>query len=150
MPFDLIDPDPSHLTGTINAVALDPDQNPNHVFERALAWKIRVNWSITGSICAAIGGEWKLTAFLESIGAGFEGQVGLPVPLIPVISVPLTGAFPHETRTYSHVMDVPANTPPNDGVYKLVVLVQHVNGGLRDRMAGFVEGPLLEFYSPQV
>ncbi len=150
MPFDFIDPNPVHLTGTISTTVLDPDQNPNTVFERTSPWQIRVDWSMHGSIVAAIGGEWTLSAFLESMGPGPEGQVGVPQAPhpVPITSVPLAGAFPNQSRTYSHLIDVPAGVPAADGVYKLVVLVQHSNAGIRDRMAGFAEGPYVEFYTP--
>jgi hypothetical protein len=141
--FDLIDPNPVHLDGTLTAVALDPDNNPNQVFQRDLPWSIQVNWSIFGTISPAIGGDWTVRAYMESIGAGFEGQVG-PTLVIPVNS---PGTLP-PPRNYSATINVPAGTPPNEGVYKLTVLLNHSNMGIRDKMAGFTEGPMVEFYNP--
>jgi hypothetical protein len=151
--FDSIDPDSLHLDGAVSVTVLDKDLTPNHVLERDLPWSIKIDWFIKGVIAPAIGGDWLVTAYLESMGGGFEGQVG------PAISVPVSFAPPTHLRKYTATISVPAGVPtqpvpPQSRAYMLTVTVTHSNTGggvtLQDKMAGFSEGPLLQFYNPQV
>jgi len=139
--FDTLDPDPRHMTGVIGLQVLDPDQNPNRVLQTNLDWFIRVDWNISGLIAGGLGGEWEVRAFAESIGPGFEGQVG------PTVIVPLSAAPATNSRSYTTTIRVPAGTPPA-GAYKLTVLVNYRNGGLPQQMAAFAEGPVVQFYNP--
>ena len=139
--FDALDPDPTHLIGVIGLQVLDPDLNPNRVLQTNLDWNIQVDWNISGMIAGGLGGEWEVRAYVESIGTGFEGQVG-PAMIVPLSSAPATAS-----RSYTTTITVPAGTPPA-GAYKLAVLVNYSNGGLPQQMAAFAEGPVLQFYNP--
>ena len=74
---------------------------------------IHADWTISPLAALLLGGDWQLAAYVESIGAGPEQQVG------PTVTIPLTGG-----TNYSADIVVPANTlpgdpaPPNSGVYK--------------------------------
>lgn len=140
--FDAIDPDPTHLTGTITGLqVLDPDQNPNRVLQSDLPWSIQVDWNISGLIVGGLGGIWQVRAYAESIGGGFEGQVGADV-LVDLNTAPAT-----PSRSYTATVNVPAGFLP-DGAFKLVVLINYTNGGLPQQMAAFVEGPVVQMYTP--
>ena len=140
--FDAIDPDPAHLTGLITGFeVLDPDLNPNRVLQSDLDWSIKVDWNISGLIAGGLGGVWQVRAYAESIGGGFEGQVGADV-LVDLSAAPATAS-----RSYTATVDVSAGFLP-DGAYKLVVLINYTNGGLPQQMAAFVEGPVVQMYTP--
>lgn len=131
---------PLALTGAVTALQVfDSGPSPNTVIRRGESWSVKVDWNISGGIAPAIGGEWRVNVLLESMGGGFEGTVA--TTLIPVSAAPVA-----PIRNYSATLNIPAGTPPNPGVYKLVVAILHQNLGVPTRMAGFEEAPLVQFY----
>ncbi len=149
MPIEpLVPGSPAVLSASILSLSvLDPDVGtPNTIIETTDPWAIQVSWDIAGLIAGALGGEWTVRAFLETLEGGpFSGQVG-PTEFIPLISQP-----PTSPRHYSATIHVPAGTPPA-GLYKLTVAITYdvVFGGVHfpQEMAGFVDGPMLQFYVP--
>ncbi len=132
---------PLSLSGTLNALQVfDSGPNPNTVIRRSEAWSVRLDWSISGGIAPALGGDWEVKVLLESMGGGFEGQIA-------TTNVPVASAPPAVNRAYTATLNLAGGTVPNDGVYKLVVAILHRNGGVPTRMAGFAEGPFVEFYT---
>lgn len=131
---------PLTLTGTIETVEiLDSGAAPNAVITYTDPFRIHATWSVAGSAVPFLGGEWSVRALVESIGVGFEGQIG------PTQTVPLTG----QLTPYEAYIDVPAQTLPapavaEDTVYKLVVLVSHKMFGVSTPIAGFGEGTYFE------
>ena len=139
--FDPVDVD--HLSGDIDVEILDQDDDPNHVLEITMPWKVQVDWRLFGPIAAAIGGTWEVKVFVESIGQGFEGEVGSATKAL----TDLEAGSSVTNRKYQTIINVPANTPPNTGVYKPVVLITYKNdSGDIMAMAGFSEAPLINFY----
>jgi hypothetical protein len=131
---------PLNLTGALTTLQVfDAGPNPNTVIRRAEAWSVRVEWNISGGIAPAIGGDWRVNVLLESMGGGFEGQVATQI-------VPVSAAPPAVIRNYSATLNIPGGLVPQAGVYKLVVAILHQNLGLPTRMAGFEEGPLMQFF----
>ena len=134
---------PMTLSGQVDQVLLiDPGGQPNTVISTGTAFQVQVDWSLSGSSLPFLGGEFTVRALVESIGPGFEGQVG-PTKVVAVAAGP----------NYSTVIDVPANTLPqpaagDDTVYKLVALVSHRNLGAKTRIAGFGEGTYFEIQVP--
>jgi len=149
--FDSIDPDTKHLNGEMDVHVLDKDQNPNQVLETDIAWAVKVDWRIYGLDAPAIGGNWNIKVFVESMGPGPEKQIG-------AANVPVSDAAPSLDRHYTTTINMPAGTIATDGhedgVYKLVTVITHSNTGAgvtkRDKMAAFAEEPLLQFYTPEV
>lgn len=149
MPFEpLVPGNPGVLSGNIVSLSvLDPDVGtPNTIIETTDPWSVQVSWNIAGLIAGSLGGEWTVRAFLETLEGGpFSGQVGA-TQVIPLIS-----QAPTSPRNYSTTIHVPAGTPPA-GLYKLNVAITYdvAFGGLHfpQEMAGFIEGPLLQFYVP--
>ncbi|GIK40001.1 MAG: hypothetical protein KJ077_19500 [Anaerolineae bacterium] len=140
MPFEHPFTGPA-MTATASAVVLDPaGVQPSTIIQTEDAWRIRVNWQISGAAAPMLAGDWTVRAFLESIGPGFEGQVG------PTRVVPLNPPAPALVRNYTTDIDVPGNTVAA-GTYKLVTLINYAHLGVPGEMAAFVEGPVLQFYS---
>jgi hypothetical protein len=134
---------PGFLTGTINATVIDPAGlvPQTNIIQIPDQWRVRVQWSISGLFVPMLapGATWKVSVYLESIGPGLESQVAS-------LNVPL-GAPMGLTHTYDHTLIVPGNYPGlTAGAYKLVTVLTIDNGGAPWPMAGFVDGPVLQFY----
>ena len=132
-----------NVDATLTAVTLiDPAGMPSRVIDTDTGFQVRVDWQLTGPGVLFLGGSWTVRALVESIGAGFEGQIG------PTMVQPLNGG-----NNYSTIINVAAHSvppPPNtDTVYKLVVLVSHTAvNGVKTEMAGFGDGPVFEIRNP--
>jgi hypothetical protein len=137
------------MTGSITCELLDPAgvRPPSTIIRATDPWAVRVKWEIAGDQARFIGPNetWNVRVFLESMGPGPENQQNLPT-----LQVLATGGTP---QNYDHMITIPANTdlanPAFSGVYKLVVVLT-----LRDAannplpVAGFHEGPVVQFYLP--
>src|SRR4249919_596446 len=105
-------------SGTLDVTVLDNNGAPASVLEANADFRIDAQWSIDANSATALGGQWELSAYVESIGRGPEQQVG------PTAVVLLNGGL-----NYSASITVPAGTlpddpqPPNSGVYKLVTVL---------------------------
>jgi len=137
--------------GSMSILVVDPfDQStPNNVIETADPWQINVDWEISGPTAGLMGGTWFVTAYLDDRDgeATFSGRVAdtIEVKVNTAPSAPLP-------RKYSTVISVPANkvTP---GLYDLTVAILYENTGapgtdkgIKHSVAGFSDGPILEFY----
>jgi hypothetical protein len=125
--------------GTLSVTVKDNNGAPSSVLEADQDFTIDAKWSIDKYSAAALGGQWELAAYVESIGAGPEKQIGKTAVVL------LNGG-----TSYSATIKVPAGTlpddpaPPTSGVYKLVtVLLLRGPFGKVSDVAGFVEGPML-------
>jgi hypothetical protein len=124
--------------GTVTADVLDNNGAPATVLEASQPFTVHAEWDISPLAALLLGGEWQLAAYVESIGAGPEQQIG------PTVTVPLTGA-----TSYSANITVPAGTlpdnpaPPASGVYKTITVLTHRNFGATTDVVGLVEGPVL-------
>lgn len=155
----------TQLQGTITAFAvqgLGPnDVNPPTTIIRTdQAWRVHIEWRTQGLAAAAMAGDFHVSAYLESLGPGPD--LKLPIGGANEVSVNLlTGAFtalPLPTggrRDYSVNINVPAGLVPIDAnrarPYKLVVTVTYTEpmpGDPPGPMAGFLEGPVLQFFAP--
>ena len=149
--FDTLTNVVTDLSGEILEVTvLDPDLDPNHVLQNDQEWFVKVRWEVKGLVAPGLGGDWNIRVNLESMGEGFEGT-------LQKLIVPVSAVAPNLTRTYETTITMPKpETIPNliPETYKLIVAITHTNtgGGItkRTRMAGFYEGPLLEFVDPEV
>ncbi len=98
-------------------------------------WSINVDWNTSGFLAPAIGGDWEVRAYLESMGNEFEGQVGT------VATVAAAGSL----NKTANIPVAPANTLGiNPGAYKLVVTLTHVNP-TPTGVAGYEEGMIVQF-----
>lgn len=144
--FDVLAPD--DLTGEITQVGVyDIDKDPNRVLELGRDWWVYVEWTLKDDpnnyLVASLRGTWEVKVKLESMGEGFEGQVG------QTAVIQLDGrTTPYDQWIYVSNQPDPAN-PDNQGAFKLVVLITFKDpAGEPQPMAGFCEGPMLQFYKP--
>jgi hypothetical protein len=150
---------PGLIVGEITTVTvIDPaDTFPpfevgNHVLNRDEAFKVDVAWKITGLIAplwlSALGGNWNVQLFAESLGGGPEILLARDdtVPALP------------PKQDYTVTLNVPANALQEgnpgsqvSGIYKLVVSV-FLNSNLGKPgfdMTGFNEGPIIQVEDPE-
>lgn len=144
MPFE--HPFGGAMTGNMMVSVSDPAAGayaPATIIQRDHAWQINVNWTISGPAALSLGGDWQVRAFVESIGPGYEGQVG------PTVPIPVASSAPAFVRNYNATINVPAaNTIPtfNAGAYELTVLINYTNGGVPGEIAGVEELPNFQLY----
>lgn len=149
--FDTLTNVEADLSGEILEVEVyDADMDPNHVLQDDIEWNVRIKWQVKGLVAPGLGGDWHIRVNLESMGEGFEGTA--KEQIVPVSDAPIA-----TTRTYETKITVPKIESFLDyvpGTYKLVLIITHTNTGAavtkRTRMAGFYEGPLLDFVDPEV
>jgi hypothetical protein len=135
-----------YLSGEIGAYITEVDGvDPVTIIRSDQDWKVHVHWTLSGKLNEFVCGEWCLNLFLESIGPGRE--LRLPDEELHVHLKPQ----PYETR-YWETICIPAGRVPVDMCgtpYKLVVTVTYLTPkGEPGPMAGFVEGPVVQFYQP--
>jgi hypothetical protein len=131
------------LAGEIDKVELlDPGLAPNTVIDVSSPFTVHVEWSVSGSSLPYLGGEWVVRALVESMGTGFEGQIGA------ASIVPLNGSSSYMTNIVVPAFALATPAPDTDTVYKLVVLVAHRQFGLKTQIAGFGLGVYFEIQEP--
>jgi hypothetical protein len=128
-----------------------PFEVGNHVLNRNEAFQVNVAWEINGLLrplwLAALGGNWNVQLFAESLGGG---------PEILLARNDTVAADPN-VANYAVTLDIPANAleegnPGSNvsGIYKLVVSV-FLNSNLGRPgfdMTGFNEGPIIQVEDP--
>jgi len=127
---------------------LDPGNAPVTVLTLGQSWGVRVSWK-TEDIPPAIGlaqllaGNWQVSAYLESMGKGFEDQVGT-TQTVPYQPWPAAG--------WTAIINVPGALPPTTPdmpmAYRLTTTICFENGGgVPTSMAGYVDGPTVQFHT---
>lgn len=128
-----------------------PFEVGNHVLNRNDSFQVNVEWKITGLLrplwLAALGGNWNVQVFAESIGGG---------PEILLARDDSVAADPNRSD-YAVQLTVPPNAldegdpgSNTSGIYKLVVSV-FLNSDLGSPgfdMTGFNEGPIVQVENP--
>ncbi len=133
------------FVGTMNILVVDPTDpaTPNNVIEMNDPWQINVHWEVNGPNAPLMGGDWFVTAYLDDRDGVATGSG----PVGPTISIPVSSAlaFPLP-RNYNTVINVPAGQI-TEGLYELTVAILYENTGLKFSVAGFSDGPTLQFYN---
>jgi hypothetical protein len=128
-----------------------PFEVGNHVLNRNDSFQVTVKWRITGLLrplwLAALGGNWNVQVYAESIGGG---------PEILLARNDTVAADPNRAD-----YDVTFTVPPNSldegnpgsnvsGIYKLVtsVFLDSSLGSPGFDMTGFLEGPIIQVEDP--
>ncbi|RSM48402.1 hypothetical protein DMB66_46345 [Actinoplanes sp. ATCC 53533] len=123
--------------GTFNATIVDNSGAPASVLEAGAPFRIDTDWSVDALTALLLGGEWTVTAYVESVGPGPEQEIG-------TTTLAVNGG-----QNYAATVAVPANTLPNppiaptSGIYKVVTVLTHRNFGTPSNVAAVVEGPVL-------
>jgi hypothetical protein len=149
---------PGLIEGNVSTlVVLDPANTfppfevGNHVLNRADPFVVTVKWKITGLLrplwLSALGGNWNVQLYAESIGGG---------PEILLASDNTVAADPAR-EDYEVSFTVPGGSleegdpgSNTSGIYKLVVAV-FLNSNLGSPgfdMTGFEEGPIIQVEDP--
>lgn len=143
---------PGLIEGDVTSIAvIDPVVPPelgNHVVNPNTDFEVTVEWEVGGLFAPlwlqALGGNWDVSVYAESLGGGREVRLGSDN----------TVAAAATTLSYSATITVPAGTldehqPGSDigGIYKLVaaVFLNSSIPGLRGfDLVGFAEGPIIQ------
>jgi hypothetical protein len=137
------------LRGAGPALAvLDPDGTPNNILDEPLGGTCIVSWSFSG------GGKTLLTPTVFTVDL-YAGAIGPgPDKLVGSVNVP-GSAFTVAGINWDYKATIaippgslPANGPGVSGVYRLTAVIANSVGGVRDVLAGFVDGPVIEMRSP--
>lgn len=136
-------PQPAGVFGDIDACQVIENTGgaPSLIIRTDSAWRVRLQFHINGPLALGLAGQWEVRSFVESIGNGFEGQVGSVI-------VPLgAGVFvPADRKNYTAEVAVPAGTVPA-GAYKLVTTVTYRQpDGTLGPLAGYCEERMLQFF----
>ena len=136
------------FSGTIAVTIVDPGGDPVSIIKTTDAWKMRVTWTITGTIVGSFphsSDDWYLQGFVETIGPGTDLALGPPLQ-VPVNKVPATGT--PATRTYTEDISVTASLVPA-GTYDCAAVITCKTSGTPPvpvAVAAVERGPLLQFY----
>jgi hypothetical protein len=119
--------------GTLSVLLRDDNGDPSAVLDAGRPFLVEARWSVDPLSASLLGGQWEVSAYVESIGPGPEQCVGTAV-------VPLDGG-----TAYSAVVTVPGHTlrgdggPTGSGVHRLVTVLTHRNFGRITNVAAIVE-----------
>ena len=124
---------------------IDNSSAPTTVLDSGEPFTVEVKWEVPSPTSDIIGGDFRVRLFVESVGPGPEMQIGATefVPAVPFQNnydktiIVAGGALPGE--------DV---FPSSSGVYKIVAVLQHRNGGSANEVSGFAESPLIQLRTP--
>ncbi len=138
---------PGPMTGTLTATVLDPNGvPPGNIIRTSDNWNVKVQWTLKGTGAAFVTKDerWLLRIFVESIGPGPEALVP------PGVTVNAKGGM---DQAYDYMFTFPPNAdmarPDYSGVYKLIVVLTLTDDdGHPLPIAGFFEGPVIQFYRP--
>ncbi|MET9273677.1 hypothetical protein [Kribbella sp. NPDC003557] len=125
------------LEGSVTAVAIiDHDGNPNRVIDDQFPFDVIVKWTVTPPATATLlDGTWTVKVYAESIGPG-------PEVLIGTRNEPANGGPAYSAKLTVLPGTLPADVPPDSGVYKLVVVITYRTAlNVLTEMAAFREGP---------
>jgi hypothetical protein len=131
--------DTSIIDASVTGEVIDTDGDPSLVLDVNFPFTFQLDWTLKGSLPPLINGFFHVDAYAESMGPGPEIQLG---SYDGPVSIPST---PYVLRTS---ISVPASTITSlRGAYKLTAVLTHRNAmNIPTQMAGFYEGPMVQFY----
>ena len=153
--FEVSLSDPA-LAGGIEAEVYEADGKTNSIIRADQDWEVRIKWYLEGTLVPFICGYWCVSLYFESMGSPkgpdhnedeFDLRADHSIKLDPCLKPDKDGHV-----WYYYNFKVPKGTikPGHCGrPYKVVSAVTYET--VCDRpgpMAGFVEGPMVQFYDP--
>ena len=130
------------VDGSVTSVAiLDPAGVATQVLDLTKNYEVEIKWSVQGpALGVTFGGNWSVQLYVESMGEGYEGDLG------PAVAVPVSALADYAVHLPITAGANPLTPPPagTRRIYKLVVLVSHELFGTTTMIAGFGEGPFFE------
>lgn len=137
-----------NLSSAMTCSVLDNTSAPATVLDASQPFTVNVNWTVPAGIAALLNAAhaFRLRAYVESFGPGQEQQIGGTVNVAAVTS---------QLNYGPHAIAVPANTllgegagtPPVSGTYRVVTVLQLLNGGATED-SGFAAGPIIQLRAP--
>jgi hypothetical protein len=144
---------PGGVSSTMSVTVLDNTLAPVRVLDPALDTTVHLTWTVPPPHNVTLGGDFRLRAFVESLGPGQEMQVG-PTVLVLVVGgqSDYSGniVIPAGTLLGEGELYPPPPTPggvPVSGVYKIVAVLQHRNPG-PTVVSGFAETSVRMYRKP--
>ncbi len=135
---------PGLTAGTIDAAIVDAGGSETTVIKLGDAWRVDLTWQITGSMDLNDQfGNWVVRAYLERFGPGPDLILGTFTPTSPVPFTSGTLVGPNTLRYQVQIEPSPAVV--TEGVYLLAVSVRFFEPDSPTGLAGFVQGPMIEF-----
>jgi hypothetical protein len=135
-------------TANFNLTVLDPNgRTPATIIRNTDAWQLQVDINLTGLVVPFLGGTFHVQPYIEALGANQEGQlVSEQVqPLVGLSNYSLT----FNIQNAASYPIVPGGVQLDPGPYRLTLVLTYTdllnNPG---EIAGFVEGPIIQFYIP--
>ncbi len=123
-------------------------ENVKNIIKTTQNWGIHFHWTSVGPVAEWLGAHFHLRAYLENMGPNLpEYQFPANDPLIvDTEAEPLNNGV----RFFERDIDVPAGSV-EPGIYKLTCVIQVYDDNKNEPVpvAGFCEGPLIEFYVPK-
>ena len=139
--FEVSLPTP-YLTGEIYADIYEVGgADPTNIIRADQDWGVKIHWDLKGSLARFICGEWCIHLYLESMGPAPELKLDAPryVKLDPCGD----GEYNLDFRVKAGTVNAEHCGNP----YKVVAAVTyHDECDRPGPIAGFVEGPLVQFY----
>jgi hypothetical protein len=137
-----LQPNTFSIDGTfwMNAIH-EAGDSPENIIKTTDPYHIHVHLELTGDLMTLANDKVRFEAKLESMGSGFEGNVG-----------ETTVTFPDPITSPHHIhVTIPCGSPDSDGVgegvYKLMVLATtSTAGGSPLGIVGYGEGPFVQVY----
>jgi hypothetical protein len=130
------------LTGKVNVIVTDNSvlPTPNTVLVGSKPFFVKADWDIAGLVASAIGGDFSIDFYVESIGNGPEKKLAST-------QVAANSVAPSANRSYSATLTIPAGAL-TDGLYKTALVLTHKNAGVATPIAGLDEGPMIQITTP--
>lgn len=167
--MDQFDPNiPGLIEGNVTSVVVTDPQpfifgTGNKVIDPTRSFDLTIEWELFGQLVplwlAALGGDWDVSVYAESLGGGNEVRLGT-TKVASSAKLTCTVNQPKANCTkYSATVTVPANKlqehiPGTDqgGIYKLAVAVflnSTLSGTPGYDVIGFREGPIIQAEKPE-
>ena len=134
------------VNGTIDSVQiLDSAGVATQVLDSTQDYTVQVDWTVNGAAVGnTFGGTWSVQLYVESMGDGYEGDLGPAQPQLVTALSANSEKITVSAATLQAKLMQPAPAPGDRRVFKLVALVSHELFGLTKMIAGFGEGPFFE------
>ncbi len=133
-----------NMQSNMDCTVFDNTAAPSTVLDANLPFNVKLDWTVPALLAPFLGGSFRLRLFVESIGPGPEQQ----------IQQTIVAVSPGATN-YTATVTVPGNTlpgegggaPPVSGLYKIVAVVQHLNG-VATEGCGYHDGTTVQLRQP--
>ena len=141
------------VTGFVSPMThkvLDNNTAPTEVLQAGVPFNIEVRWEVPAALAGLVGpaDSFRLRAFAESIGPGQEMQIGEFTAPGVVNQTPYTAVIAVNPNLLLGE-EQPFGGVPVSGIYNIVVVLQHRNGGVSTVHSGCSDlEPMVMFKAP--